>query len=122
MQNTLIGIDLVEVKRFASFDFKSKFAENIFSDRELKDFEKTNKSTESLAGRFAAKEAVKKTLDENVKLNIIEVLYEKNGRPFICFLNNKLNKKYNSKISITHTNTQAIAVCFTQINYENEPK
>lgn len=116
MQNTLIGIDLVEVKRFANFDFRSKFAENIFSDKELKDFEKTNKSRESLAGKFAAKEAVKKTLDENVKLNSIEVLYEKNGRPFIRFLDNELNKKYYSKISITHTNTQAIAICFTQVN------
>ena len=31
MQDTLTGIDLVEVKRFSNFDFKSRFAKNIFS-------------------------------------------------------------------------------------------
>jgi len=116
MQKTLVGIDLVEVERFNSFDLKSRFAKNIFSKKELEDFEKRNKSGETLAGRFAVKEAVKKTLDENVKLNIIEVLSEKNGRPFVNFLDKKLSKKYDFEISITHTDKQAIAVCLTQIN------
>lgn len=122
MQDTMVGIDLVEVKRFNDFDFKSRFAKNIFSKKELAEINKRRKSNESLAGKFAAKEAVKKTLDEDVKLNIIEVLSEVNGRPFINFLDKKLNKKYNSKISITHTNEQAIAVCFTQINYEKHKR
>src|SRR3989344_4072117 len=113
MQDTLTGIDLVEVKRFSNFDFKSRFAKNIFSKKELEDFEKRDRPTESLAGRFAAKEAVKKTIDENVKLNIIEVLSEENGRPFINFLDRELNKKYNSRISITHTEKLAIAICIT---------
>ncbi len=116
MQKALVGIDLVEVKRFNSFDLKSRFAKNIFSEKELEDFEKRNKSRETLAGRFAAKEAVKKTLSENVKLNTIEVLSEKNGRPFVNFLDKKLSQKYDFKISITHTDNQAIAVCLTEIS------
>ncbi len=116
MQNTLIGIDLVEVKRFNSFDFKSRLAKNIFSKKELEDFEKRNKPWETLAGRFAAKEAVKKTLSENVKLNIIEVLSEKNGKPFVNLLDKKLNQKYDFIISITHTEKLAIAVCLTEKN------
>jgi len=116
MQKTLVGIDLVEVKRFSNFDFKSRFAKNVFSEKELKNFEKSKKQIESLAGRFAAKEAVKKTLGENVKLNIIEVLSERNGRPYINFLDKKLRQKYDFEISITHTDEQAIAICLTQIN------
>ena len=115
MQNTIIGIDLVDVKRFNNFDFKSKLAKNIFSENELKAINKKSKSSETLAGKFAAKEAVKKTLEENVKLNIIEVLSEKNGRPYINFQDKNLKRKYSPKISITHSNMQAIAVCLTEI-------
>lgn len=116
MQNIQIGIDLIEIKRFKNFNFKSRLAKNIFSEKELKDLEKRKKSIETLAGRYAAKEAVKKTLDENVKLNIIEVLSKENGKPFINFLDKKLSQKYYFRISITHTEKQAIAVCLAQIN------
>ena len=53
-----IGIDLVEIKRFKNIAKKTNFLANIFTERELKDCEK--KQAESLAARFAAKEAVKK--------------------------------------------------------------
>lgn len=116
MQNLLVGIDLVEVNRFNNFDLDSRLAKNIFSENEVVILKKEKKSKESIAGRFAAKEAVKKTINENIKLNIIEILSSKSGRPYIKFLDKKIDKKYSSQISISHTKKQAIAICLTKFN------
>lgn len=106
-----IGIDLVEVKRFKNIAKKTNFLANIFTEKELKDCEK--KQPESLAARFAAKEAVKKTISENIAFNKIEIINKKNGAPQVNFLEKKTKDKYKSEISISHTKSLAQAVCIT---------
>ena len=86
-----IGIDLVEIKRFKNIAKKTNFLANIFTERELKDCEK--KQAESLAARFAAKEAVKKTISENIGFNKIEIVNKKNGAPQVNFLEKKIKDK-----------------------------
>jgi holo-[acyl-carrier protein] synthase len=108
---TSIGIDLVEVHRFDTIDKKSRFVKNIFTPGEIKSCFKKKNPSESMAGRFAAKEAVKKTLKENIKFNEIEIINEESGEPKINFLDEKLNKKYKPIISISHAEEYAIAVC-----------
>ncbi len=108
-----IGVDLVEVGRFKDVEGKKKFLENIFTPRELMDCRNKNNFHESLAARFAAKEAVRKSIAENINFNEIEIINEKNGDPSVVFLNKKIKKKYRSLISITHTKQFAQAFCLT---------
>jgi len=106
-----IGIDLAEIGRFSKIEKESRFAKNIFTSREIESCFKKKNPAESLAARFAAKEAVKKTLKENVRFNEIEIINEKTGKPEINFIDKKLNKKYKPLISITHADKYALAVC-----------
>lgn len=106
-----IGIDLVEIKRFKNAKKSSRFMQNIFTEKELRDCRK--KPAQSLAGRFAAKEAVKKTIKENIRFNEIEIINAKNGAPQINFLNKKIKKKYKSLITISHIKSVAQAACLT---------
>jgi len=113
LDNFSIGIDLIEIERFRNITKKTKFIENTFTKRELKYCKK--KRTESLAGRFAAKEAVRKTIDENVKFNRIEIINKKDGSPQVNFLDKKIKEKYKAIISIAHTKQLAQAVCLTML-------
>jgi len=106
-----IGTDLIEIERFKNISGKARFLENNFTRKELKDCRK--KQPESLAGKFAAKEAVRKTIDENIKFNNIEIINGKNGAPQVNFLDKKIKGKYESEISISHTKSMAQAVCLT---------
>jgi|SRR3989344_1732871 len=106
-----IGIDLIEVDRFKNIAKKNRFLENNFTKKELKDCEK--KPAESLAARFAAKEAIRKTIDENIKFNLIEITNKKSGEPEANFLDKNIKGKYKSIISISHTKSIAQAVCIT---------
>lgn len=108
-----VGTDLIEVSRFENFDFDGRLAKNVFTRRELRDCKSKNYPSQSLAGRFAAKEAVKKTIKENIKFNEIEIINCRDGSPRVNFLNKKTKKKYLSIISIAHTNQLGQAVCLT---------
>jgi len=108
-----VGIDLVEVDRFKDIEKQKKFIDNIFSKREINDCRGKNSFEESLAGRFAAKEAVKKTVEESIKFNEIEIINNKNGVPRVNFLNKKMSEKYKSIISISHLKSIAHAICIT---------
>ncbi|WP_419796158.1 holo-ACP synthase, partial [Streptococcus thermophilus] len=53
------GIDIVEIERIKNITEKnSRFIEKNFTDNEIKYFTNKKKSYESIAGYFAAKEAV----------------------------------------------------------------
>lgn len=106
-----MGIDLVEVKRFAEFDFNSKAAENLFSKKELIECRKKQKPDESIAARFAAKESLRKCIKENLKYNQLEVLNLENGEPVVNILDPKIKNKYECILSLTHTAKLAEAVC-----------
>ncbi len=106
-----IGIDLIEISRFKNIAEKTRFLENNFTKKELKDCKK--KPAESLAARFAAKEAIRKTIDENIKFNLIEIINKKTGKPDVNFLDKNVKRKYKSEISISHTQSIAQAVCIT---------
>lgn len=113
MKNISIGIDLIEVGRFKNIKQKKQFLENTFTQRELKDCEKKNNPEQSLAARFAAKEAVRKTIKESLNFNEIEIINTMHGSPKVIFLNEKIEQKYVSLISISHTSKYAQAVCLT---------
>lgn len=102
----IIGVDLEETKRF-KIKKSSNFAKNTFTKKELEYAYEKRFPEKTLAGIFCAKEALIKTLkNQAVLLKDIEVSHDKGGRPRVRIIKQK--KFYN--ISISHTNSHAIAV------------
>ena|SRR3990167_9850308 len=101
-----IGCDLVNIERFKKSLENRNFLEKIFSPEELRNRYKI----ESLAGLFAAKEAVFKALDITTDnwLNI-QILKQNSGKPYLVLDNIELNFEYSCDISISHDGIYALA-------------
>lgn len=113
-----IGVDIIEINRIQkAVERNSKFMEKVFTEREKKYFNKVNLRYESIAGKFAAKEAVAKALGtgfRDMKINDIEIINDKLGKPLVELKGGalKIIKDYkNVKIhlSISHNRDNAIA-------------
>ena len=115
------GIDIIEVERIKSNIEKhgESFLNKVFTENEIIYCEDRNVNKfESYTARFAAKEAVFKAISDclNNKFDIewkdIEILNDKNGRPFVQFHNNtklQLGNSYEIDISLSHIKEFAIA-------------
>ena len=95
-----IGVDLVDVHRFRTvLQRRAQISERLFTKNELSDCNLATDPTERLAARFAAKEATWKALSptrgEGLFFREIEVLNDKNGRPYLNFTGK--TKKYLEK-------------------------
>jgi len=110
-----LGVDLVEVERFESVS--KRFLERVYTKDELSYAFKNKFPAQSLAARFAAKEAVIKAFGWRLfgqELKEIAVKKDKVGKPLI-----ELTGKARSKadrcgakkilLSFTHTKTMALA-------------
>jgi len=112
------GVDIVDVRRIErAYDrFGNRFLHRLFSPEEINQLrEKKSGMIMSLAGKFAAKEAVMKALgvffENNVYLKDIEVLNKPSGMPFVR-LPQRLQIKLTGKkilISISHEKKYAVA-------------
>jgi holo-[acyl-carrier protein] synthase len=114
------GTDLIEIQRLRDYRAGSpgrwqRFVERIYTPREQTE---SNGSDESLAGRFAAKEAVAKALGCGIGLvswQEIEVLRGPAGEPLLT-LHGKAAQLAHSlglqqwSVSISHTRTYALAL------------
>ncbi len=114
-----IGIDIVEVERIRNMHERlgKRFLERIFTPLEIEYCFSRRNSYQSLAGRFAVKEAVLKALgigmSHGFRWKDIEVVNEKSGKPNVK-LYGKLKQLLGSRhieISISHTENYAVAVC-----------
>lgn len=113
-----IGIDIVEIKRIEDALNKNKrFLDKLFTKEEIKYFESRNFKIETIAGNFAAKEAISKAMGtgiRNFNFTDIEVLRNELGKPIVKTYNN-LNKMcidYNVleiKVSISHSDNYAVS-------------
>ncbi|MEK7080443.1 MAG: holo-ACP synthase [Patescibacteria group bacterium] len=115
INNIGIGLDIENIGRFTKLDLKKNrnFFDRIYTQKE-KEYSLSKPNHPShFAARFAAKEAVKKTIRDNVAFNEIEITNDKNGAPKVKFLNKRMEKKYKSIISISHTKSIVQAVCIT---------
>jgi holo-[acyl-carrier protein] synthase len=116
-----IGIDAVEIERFENWHTYSKNRlGRIFSSNEI-DYclSVPVKSAERFAARFAAKEACYKALSVHIEsIGLIEfckyvaVANEASGRPNMVISREalKVSSDFKFFVSITHTNTTAMAV------------
>ena len=120
-----IGIDIVEIDRIAMAGKKNeRFLKRIFTENEIALFKSNGYKPHSIAGNFAAKEAISKALGTGIRgynFKDIEVLRNEVGKPIVKTYNN-LNKiciDYNVleiKVSISHCREYAVANAMVIIN------
>jgi holo-[acyl-carrier protein] synthase len=114
------GIDLVEIERIQhSHDrFGERFLNRIYTAAEQAYCLGKRSAAESLAARFAAKEAAAKALGTGINHGVtwleIEVVRERSGRPALAFHGRAAERAErmsvrNAALSLTHTGTLAAA-------------
>ena len=113
-----VGIDIEMCERFKNFDDKNH---KVFTQNEVEYAHMRTNPHIHLAGFFCAKESVAKALKVGFGAKIwasdIEVLHNNNGAPQINLSNKKLSDLLDGrkiKISISHTNLIATAVCIIE--------
>ena len=120
MSDLYIGTDIVDVERIkASIDnYSAKFVNKVFSLEEQDYCNSKSYPEIHYSGRFAAKEAIIKAIkssgfDQEFSLKNIKIINHSDGSPYV-----KLDFKYKGdiKVSISHTQTHAIAFAILKIN------
>jgi holo-[acyl-carrier protein] synthase len=113
-----IGVDICDIRKLkTAIERSSKFLTRVFSDTEIQYCRTKKNSILHFAGKFAAKEAfIKAVSNKSIKLLDIETINDKNGRPDIKLtkkIKQILKEKKASRInlSISHTDSTAVAVC-----------
>ena len=113
-----IGVDIIEIYRIQKLIDKNKrFLEKVFTVKEIEYFESKGLRAETIAGNFAAKEAISKSIGTGIRkfnLKDIEVLRNDLGKPIVKTYNNfnQICIDYNIseiKVSISHCKDYAIA-------------
>ncbi|QZY55763.1 holo-ACP synthase [Crassaminicella profunda] len=116
-----IGIDIIEIERVSNAIARNdKFLQRIFTTKEMDYFSMINYRRNTIAGNFAAKEAVMKSLGtglRNFKWTDIEIYRDALGKPHVFLYNNakKIAEDQGIKeilISISHSRDYAIAQAF----------
>ncbi|MDR3177511.1 MAG: holo-ACP synthase [Campylobacteraceae bacterium] len=122
----MIGVDLVEIKRFENF--LKKFGKKAFAKYLDEDEIELASNAKSAAGFFAAKEAISKALGLGIsqKCGFFDIKIYKlpNGAPSFT-LSSHLVKSYKIKsvsLSISHDGGFAIAVAAIEGEMPNEQK
>lgn len=101
-----VGVDIVDIKRISQILDRHgrRFLNKVFTEEEIDLFIDKKTIAESVAGRFAAKEAFMKAKGRQLPWKDISVL-QSTGRPYI----NYHGKTYDG-LSISHERAYAVAV------------
>ena len=119
-----IGVDIVEIERIKRYLNKNEnFLKKLFTEKEIELFREKGYAPQTIAGNFAAKEAISKSLGLGIRgynFKDIEILRNKLGKPIVKTHNNleKISKNYNIleiKVSISHGKDYAVANAITII-------
>ena len=115
-----VGTDIVEINRIRRLidKYKSKFIDRIFSESEIAYCTDKKDPSIHFAGKFSAKEAVKKALSNQYKdtffsFKEISIINNDKGKPFISIDN--IDPRF-IDISISHTNNYAISFAILKTN------
>jgi holo-[acyl-carrier protein] synthase len=117
----MVGVDIVKVERFEKYvkTPTDPFMQRVFSMRERVYLQ--GKPAQSIAGIFAAKEAVAKALGTGFRgfePRDIEILHKENGKPYAVLHNGakkaagrvlKRSRRCKVHVSISHTAEDAVA-------------
>lgn len=118
-----LGNDIIEIHRIKdALEKNPRFLSRVFTEKETEYFLSRKMKIESIAGGFAAKEAVSKALGTGFRdfsMKDIEVLRDRQGKPFAILHKNALKTARQKgikeiHISITHSREFAFAVAAVQ--------
>ncbi len=113
-----VGIDIIEIERIQQALVKNKrFLYRIFTKNEIDYFKKNHGMMSTIAGNFAAKEAVMKALGTGLRTfrwRDIEILRDSLGKPFVVLFNNANVIAMHQEITeilitISHSKSHAVA-------------
>ena len=113
-----VGIDLIDTERIGKAIDKwgESFVKKILGEEEHEMYLKKFNKVQFLSGRFAAKEAVIKTLgaffERRINFRDIQVLNDLYGKPYVHLEDNLRERVLDKeiKVSITHERKMAAAV------------
>lgn len=115
----MIGLDIVEIARFANEKHGASFMRRVFTDEERNYVKNSPHPTETMAGLFAAKEAISKAFGTGIgkiPFTAMEITHDTNGAPMVR-LHGRAKEQLRScfaeraEIAITHDGGVAAAVC-----------
>ena len=113
-----IGTDIVQVDRIGTAVKRTAmFLEKVFTEEERKYFKSRKDNLETIAGNFAAKEAISKALGTGIRgfgLLDIEILRNEMGQPIVNISDKvkeviSIKEDFSIHVSISHTSKNAIA-------------
>lgn len=116
--NISCGVDIVEISRVEKSinNTNKRFISEIYTEKEIEYCESKGKAKfQHYAARFAAKEAVFKAISNFLKDKYeitwknIQILNDKNGRPYVEFIGIKFKQIESMDISISHSQENAVA-------------
>jgi len=110
------GIDIVVIQRIRTLltsNHSQQFINRTFTSKEKEYCQSKPDSAIHFAGRFAAKEAIKKCIMSSGEISIIafkdiEILPNELGAPVVNIVSESLNE-YKCRVSISHDGEYAIA-------------
>ena len=114
-----VGFDLCEIARMEKQAENERFMNRFFTDREIAFIRSKGKNkAQTLAGIFAAKEALAKALGTGIafELKDVEVLHGEAGEPFYSRTGEAARLSGNDRflLSISHDGGMAGAVCIRE--------
>jgi len=110
------GIDIIEVERVKNACGNLRFFQKVFTEREREYFINHRNNAQTVAGSFAAKEAVMKALGMGfgvIGWKDIEVLRYPNGKPYVVLHDRaayELSKLGGSRIWVSISHIKGLAV------------
>ena len=109
-----VGIDITDISDFKKIPYQKKpgFYQSIFQSSEIDYCLKFQDSSSHFAGKFALKEAVKKSINHNIYISKIETFHV-NSKPMIKLLD--FAKNYVFRTSISHEGNYAIAIVISEL-------
>jgi holo-[acyl-carrier protein] synthase len=116
-----IGIDIIEIERIKrSYEkYGEKFLIKILTQNEIAYCFTKHHPFESIAARFAAKEAISKAIGSGISKEFawhsVEIFNDEKGKPTVKWLENKHKLEMAIKLSISHTHQYAVAVALIEL-------
>ncbi len=120
----MIGVDIVKIERIAAASKKENFLNGVFTEKEIKRYKDTGCKPETLAGFFAAKEAVSKALGTGFRgfaPKDIEVYNELSGAPKVNLFNGAKTALADKEVSISISHDGEYAVAAAIIAPSSKP-
>lgn len=117
-----IGTDIIEIDRIkAAIERTPSFLNKAFTEKEIELFKAKEMRVETIAGNFAAKEALSKALGTGFRgysLQDFEILRDQLGKPIVN-ISKKAREKIggrvlNINVSISHNKSNAIAFAIVE--------